>query len=408
MKAYLNGSNNTIGTSPSTSATNYTWINSTDASGAWSATQTDRDMVVPHAMTLDRLQVQVAIAPGIGKNWALTLMVNGSASSLTCTISDTNTTASDVSNTVSLSAGDLISIRSVPTGLPATVGSIWWSIRQDATSMSGVMGGANTTASNSVTNYNGMMSNAIWASLEPSVYAVMPTAGVIKNLYIVVSVAPGAAKSYTFDIMKNGSTTGVQVVISGAAQTTGNDITNTVSFAAGDLISIRSTPSGTPTASVVTWACSFAPTIDGESLLLYGATSGPLSGTFDIPQGRGMGSWTLETSAQLMMGACTIKALYVLLTSAPNNGPGTQSRTLTIRSNVADTTAAVTISELATTGNVTGQSISISDGDKLSIGDVDLSTPAATQVKFGVLLFVSPGGSPTIPEFNNTNFFLFL
>jgi hypothetical protein len=61
---------------------------------------------------------------------------------------------------------------------------------------------------------------------------------IIKNLIVNVRVAPGTANSSTFTLIKNGALTSLTVTLSGTA-TTGSDIVNAVSFAAGDLFGLR-------------------------------------------------------------------------------------------------------------------------------------------------------------------------
>lgn len=60
-----------------------------------------------------KLYAAVDVAPGSGKNIVLTLMVNGVASALTCTISGTGKVASDIVHDVTVAAGDLLELRAV-------------------------------------------------------------------------------------------------------------------------------------------------------------------------------------------------------------------------------------------------------------------------------------------------------
>jgi len=71
----------------------------------------------------------------------------------------------------------------------------------------------------------------------PAVY-VMPRDGLLRNLHLKTSIAPGVGESVTFTVRKNGVDTGIVVAISGASQV-GSDLTNAVSFLAGDVISVK-------------------------------------------------------------------------------------------------------------------------------------------------------------------------
>lgn len=103
--------------------------------------------------------------------------------------------------------------------------------------------------STSGTRYFGLCFNGVTATQNDSVNYI-PAAGVFSNAYIALSAAPGAGKSYTFTLQKNGVDTSVVVTISDAA-TSGQDITHSVTFAAGDHATWKCVPSGTPGAANV-------------------------------------------------------------------------------------------------------------------------------------------------------------
>ncbi len=67
---------------------------------------------------------------------------------------------------------------------------------------------------------------------------LVPRVGTIKNLYVILSVAPGAGKTNTYTIYKNGVATSLVAAVSNSA-TAGNDTAHTVSVAAGDEVSIN-------------------------------------------------------------------------------------------------------------------------------------------------------------------------
>lgn len=77
---------------------------------------------------------------------------------------------------------------------------------------------------------------------------VITSPGSIKNLRVSIATAPGAGKSHTITLYKNGTSTPLSVTISGTA-TSGYDTTNEVSVSPGDTISLLVTQSGTPNGS---------------------------------------------------------------------------------------------------------------------------------------------------------------
>jgi len=87
----------------------------------------------------------------------------------------------------------------------------------------------------------------------------MPVAGTLSNFYVTLNGSPGSNRWYTFVVHKNGADTPVTCTIAGT-NTTGSDLTNSVSFAAGDYISIMSTPSAAnPTGRLMLWTAQFSP-----------------------------------------------------------------------------------------------------------------------------------------------------
>src|SRR5689334_12075093 len=114
-----------------------------------------------------------------------------------------------------------------------------------STMTSPLFGSDNSAPSTSVANYNRINATypASWTGTEG--FRATPIGGALtlSNFYMLLDVAPGAGTSYTFTVMKNGSATALTVTISDAA-TTATDSTHSVSFAAGDTVSIQSQPTG--------------------------------------------------------------------------------------------------------------------------------------------------------------------
>ena len=103
-----------------TGATNYSLI-------IVSATETDAQFMAPRAGTIANLFCTLNGTPGAGKQYAFTVREDASDTILTCTVADTNTSASDTSNSFVVAAGALISLKSVPTGTP-TARRVAWSV----------------------------------------------------------------------------------------------------------------------------------------------------------------------------------------------------------------------------------------------------------------------------------------
>ncbi len=77
---------------------------------------------------------------------------------------------------------------------------------------------------------------------------VMPIAGTVANLGVRIGTAPGKDSSYMVTIRKNGIGTGLTCGIQGdgSADTSCLDSAHTVSFAAGDFLTLQVSPGGGP------------------------------------------------------------------------------------------------------------------------------------------------------------------
>lgn len=74
---------------------------------------------------------------------------------------------------------------------------------------------------------------------ENTVGVPVPFAGTIRNLMVVSSAAPGAGQSFVYTFRKTAVSQTLTVTLSGAAQTSGNDITHSVSCVVGDTIDVQ-------------------------------------------------------------------------------------------------------------------------------------------------------------------------
>ena len=73
--------------------------------GGISGATTNVGAIAPFTMTCRNMYVALTTAPGAGNSWTVTNQPNGSNGNLTCTISDTATTCSDLTNTDTFTAG---------------------------------------------------------------------------------------------------------------------------------------------------------------------------------------------------------------------------------------------------------------------------------------------------------------
>lgn len=380
----------------SNSATNFTYFSGNTL--AWNATELNSRSVVPIAGTLKNLYIRLGAAPTAGKSFAFTVEKNGSDSTITCTVSDANTSCNDTTHTLSLAAGDTISIKSVPSGTPTAPTTMQIGVVFSATtSTDAVLLGSTRSAnlSNTTTQYDylgGAGSPNATLNLRD---APAPVSGVIDKLYVELSGTPGAGTGYTFTVLKNGVSSGITCDVTGT-NTTCNDTTHTSSIAADDLLSIQlSVQSGTPTARLARWAVRWVPDTLGEIILLHNDANSPnTAGAVRYSQiSSGSQGWnsTEPATNSIMPGSYTLKKWHIQLNTDPSPG----SYTFKSRKNTADGNLSVTISSGSTSGSDGSNSDSLVATDILDTSSVSASSPASSISKWGIVLLDPNAPTPT-------------
>ena len=245
-----------------------------------------------------------------------------------------------------------------------------------------------------------------WTGTENFRSTVVGSAFTLSTFYIQVDVAPGAGKSYTFTVLKNGAATSLEAIISDSA-TSATDNVNSVVFAAGDTLSLRSTPSGTPTVpSQVAWNYLVtAPNLTAPLLTSSGSPSSSATSYSAITGGHAQtAGWnTTESSVQIIAPTSgTISNFYARVSTAPSN---TRSWQFTIMKNGVASALDLTIANTNTTNSNTSGSVSVAAGDMLSIRAIPTGTPTSPiGTSFGLMFTpTTPGesffgyGSATAP-----------
>jgi Collagen triple helix repeat (20 copies) len=96
---------------------------------------------------------------------------------------------------------------------------------------------------------------------ENAVSQVMAISGELSSLYVRLDNSPGSTDSYTFTVRKNGLDSTLSCTIIGSATSCmDTNLAHSLTFDAGDLISIKAVPSSpSPTARAMHWTAKFAP-----------------------------------------------------------------------------------------------------------------------------------------------------
>jgi hypothetical protein len=385
---------------PANGSTTYNRINAITPS-SWTANESLRLTIVAHPFTLSSFYMQFDTAPGVGNAVIYTIMKNGSATAVTVTIADAAISATDAVNSVSFAAGDTISIRATTTGTPVSIGVQYWNMLIASSDGSiPMLSGLNTPPDNTGTYYGsltaGHSSSTGWSATEADMQIVVPTSGVISGLRSRMSTAPGSVNGWTHTLMKNGSATTVTTTISGT-NTVATDSTHTFTVAAGDTLTIRNAPVGTPVLSTPCFSMIFTPDNYGESFFGYGTTAAPSTTTtqYEEPLGVGQSVWTNNESNRVMViGPCTLTKFAVKLGAAPG---GVTTRTFTLRKVGATTALSTVVSGAATTGSASG-TVTYTQGQTFAAEAAVSGGPAAMTggLHLGYVMYFAP--DPFLPQ----------
>lgn len=341
------------------------------------------------AGTVHDAQVRLSAGPGAGITWTYTLVKNVTATAVVITVSGTNTTGSDNTHTVTFAPGDTCawqaSFSATPAASSFSISSIFTSTNPGE---SLIMGGISVPSS-SVNNFYSLPGNAANVAVEASSSNIVPTNGVLDQLYVYGSSVIGAGKQWTISLVKNGVSSALTCVSGGATTALCNDTTHSVSIAPTDTVSIEASPSGTPTGSMESWSMRFKPTIDGESLLLDNGGSLIVGATRFISVNGGGGSITTESAIQAPVAeALTIRNFYGNI--AVGTGVG-QTWTYTVRKNAVSQTTVCTIPASSNSCSDTTHSSTFALNDLVNWQYTNSGSPAANVVgKYGAVVFVQP------------------
>lgn len=370
----------------SNSATQFTGI----LGGGWSATN-NRDMPMGSAGTISNLIVRMPTTIVAG-SYQITLFKNGSAAgspgNFSCTVSTGvgPQTCTDSTNTVSVAAGDTLAWQSIPTTTPAaqtapTISALFTSTA-NGESFIGLpsTGNAQSQSAKNYIVFGSVGSSSGWNATEANAAGIMPTAGVMDKLFVSNSVAPGAARSFDYTIFKNGVATAITCQMTGAGSgagiTTCSDLTHSATYAAGDTLSIETSPAGTPSSGNLRGGLRFVPTTPGEAVVMNvnpSALSASSARFMPVSYAGEAGSEVVFSQAP---SAFTVKNMYIAVDVAPG---GATSRTQFLRTGTGAGQSNSTITCVLTSGtacNDTTHTYSASTNDLLDISMTPASTPA--------------------------------
>lgn len=346
---------------------------------------TDLSLPQPTAGKYKKLRVELPGAPGDGKQYVIALYKGGVETSLTVTIAGTDTSA-EITVDVSVAQGDLMVMKSTPTGTPTARGPIWYldfepTIPDESIHFCYI---ANEKNSNGTAYHSLVSGNGSEYSAVTNAYTPMPCAGTIKKFFAKVVNAPGVGNTRDFTIYKDGGDTPITCQITGAA-TVASDLVNTQVVAAGNLLSTKLVNASSPTSSKYGWSFVFLASVEGQ-FPIFNSGGTPLVVDavryMNVCGSKWGWNWD-DTEANIHQIANVFKiiAVYVALAAAPGAGKSYQFR---LRKNAGNGNNVLTIADAAVSGNVTDQTDEFASGDKMTMQATPTGTPASVYMRFGL------------------------
>jgi hypothetical protein len=373
-------------TSPSVSAVNYFGFSS---GGVTSSDVSVRSITSLNGL-LEGLYVNLSTAPGGTASYTYTIEHNGSDSAITCTITGVSKSCS-YPTSINISAGDSFSLKVSPSGSPAsgamTVGLLFNSLKNGPSLLYSSAGASGP--SQSVSSLVGVEGRLGWG--QSGLRNVVPISGKLSQLYVLLTSSPGGSASYVFTILDGGTATPLTCTITGSA-TSCNDSIDSVTVAAGDILRIQSTPSGSPTFVQPTIALAFTPPVDGQSIHMwsFGGGDPSASSISYVPlEGYDGGYSTVETSAQMVIPVSSFAEDIYLYTNGV--APGTSKsvadtfRIGGVSSNLSCTISGGSLNICVDTSHV----VILSQGNLVNYMFTPTNTPAVSSVNsFSVVIYI--------------------
>lgn len=353
----------------------------------------------PTAATISNFCIELTTAPANGagtQSYVYTIYVNGSATALVLTFEETDAPMEcDNVNTASITAGQPLTIETVPSGTPAVTG-----VKYSYTSTSTTAGESVFVWAPGSTNMNAAQNNrrifpggsAVWQVADDARF-MSPTTGTIKNLYGVLSADPdngAGVDSYIITVNENGSASSMTFTAADG-QTSGSDLVNTIAAIPGDTYSINQISTGSPTATTLGGSILFLSAVDGEF---------PVPGNFAVNTTSSVygslgwsSSSTTETGRDSLAGTTfTAKNIYVGLSAAVD---ADGSVVLTLREETITSTAETcTVGSAAQTCNATTD-VTVTSGNTYDTLSAPSTTPGTPQIWVAYLGFIQPAATST-------------
>lgn len=264
-----------------------------------------------------------------------------------------------------------------------------------------IVGGTSQSLYTTSVKYTSLMGTSqLWLSSNVGVRQVFPTRANLYYFRVYLTTAPGAGKSYTFNIHTGISDTPISVTISGT-DTTGQDMEHAFAALPNHRFNIKCTPSGTPAASTARWSITSDSVISGETILMAGTTQSlnAVSGNYAMVGSTVRNAIGFRREI-LIPSNGTLTKFYVKMDAVPGSG-GDNYRFIVVH-NTAISALDMTFTNSTSSGN-DQDTVSVSAGDAIVLGVIRGGPdPVETTFSWGVVFIPDTEGEFIIPMSSDT------
>ena len=328
---------------------------------AWQTTETDIEIPISVAGTIDLLQISNGISITSG-SYTFTFRKNATDTALVCVLTGSVNSVTDSTHSFTVSPGDLVSIKCVSgsgTNTAMNRCNFGWRFTSNSANKSMIMGctvGTKRSASY-VMPLAGYSAPSATVT-NSSVWAPMPIPGSVKSLYVSLSDALNGSATFTLDQNNTSSSLSFSMSSGTAGNTTGS-----VAISTGDLLNLSMAAGTNTTAFQFGWSVEFDPTSNGYSVGLisdFSLANGAVS--YRDVNGNG-GSSTLTVN----FGLCC-PCVVSLASSSVNIGTVNGSAvSVTVFQNLSASSVSAVMPSLSTFYQDTTDSSTFALGDSINV-----------------------------------------
>src|SRR3990167_5550882 len=201
------------------------------------ATEFDAQTLFPTPGVLKRFYVELTAAPGAGTSRIFTVRNNEASTSLVVTLSDSEVADNDTANTVTIAAGDKVTIQETETGAPATSIAKFGSTFVPTTAGEFIASATTDDATSSTAvEYQCLnVGDSTLTTAETEQHNLASVACTAKKIYVNLTTGPGVGSTWTFTLRRNAATSTALVASIANPATSGNYATD-VAISAADLL----------------------------------------------------------------------------------------------------------------------------------------------------------------------------